>query len=106
MGRSIMTKLTLFSRSPQPSHPLTVKWTALATLIVAGVSLSARPTGQVPFRARTDLVQVPVTVRDASGRVVLTLSRDDFVVKEDGHTKTLVAFDPPSANNSQSNSAP
>ena len=44
-----------------------------------------------------DLVRVPVTVRDAAGRIMLTLSREDFVVREDGRTIPLSAFDPPSA---------
>ena len=76
----------------------------LAALIAASVSSSARPTEQDPFRTHVDVVRVPVTVRDSSGRVVATLSRDDFIVREDGQTKTLVAFDPPGVNPSTNNS--
>jgi Ca-activated chloride channel family protein len=44
------------------------------------------------FRASVDLVQVTVTVRDADGRLVGNLRREDFDVFEDGKAQVISQF--------------
>ena len=50
----------------------------------------ARPT----FRAGVDLVSVAAVVRDRRGQVVRDLSRDDFVVIDNGVPRRIVEFSP------------
>lgn len=45
------------------------------------------------FRADAELVTIPVTVRDAQGRLVTTLERGDFVVEEDGAPQAITQFE-------------
>jgi VWFA-related protein len=45
------------------------------------------------FRSTTDLINVAVTVTDANGRFVPGLTREDFVVYEDGRPQTVTQFD-------------
>ena len=45
------------------------------------------------FRSGTELVLVNVVVRDKSGAVVRSLSRDDFTVIEDDKPQTITSFD-------------
>ena len=45
------------------------------------------------FRSGVDLVKVTVTVRDAEGRLVGSLSRDDFDILEDGEPQRITQFD-------------
>jgi VWFA-related protein len=55
-----------------------------------------RPVSQRPaatFRSSIDLVTVNVVVRDRNGNVVRGLTRDDFVVTEDGRPQTISTFD-------------
>jgi Ca-activated chloride channel family protein len=72
----------------------------LKRLIAGGfvvVSLAAWPAAaqKTPvFRARLDLVNVTVTVRDARGALVSDLKASDFVVLEDGRPQTLEVFAP------------
>jgi len=69
------------------------------TLAVAlcglGVAVAAGP-GAPPtvFPARTDVVNVTVTVRDASGRFVSDLTADDFALYEDGRRQAVRLFAP------------
>jgi Ca-activated chloride channel homolog len=44
------------------------------------------------FRADTELVTIPVTVRDSAGRLVTTLEQGDFVVEEDGAVQPITQF--------------
>ena len=53
------------------------------------VQQPTRPT----FRSGLDLVVVNVVVRDKDGRLVRGLTRDDFVVMEDGKAQTVTSFD-------------
>ena len=67
------------------------------TLAVAlcglGIAASARPeTPPTVFPARTDVVDVTVRVRDASGRFVSNLAADDFAVYEDGRRQAVRLF--------------
>ena len=45
------------------------------------------------FRSGVDLVKVTVTVRDAEGRLVGDLTRDDFEILEDGRPQRITQFD-------------
>jgi VWFA-related protein len=61
-----------------------------ATLLLA----QEKPAGQgFQFRSNTDLINVTVTVTDANGRFVPGLTRDDFVVYEDGRPQVVQQFD-------------
>lgn len=62
-----------------------------ATLLLAE---HEKPAGQgFQFRSNTDLINVTVTVTDATGRFVPNLTRDDFVVYEDGRPQVVQQFD-------------
>jgi Ca-activated chloride channel family protein len=45
-----------------------------------------------PFRTRIDVVQVTVSVTDASGRLITGLTQGDFQVFEDGVEQTITQF--------------
>lgn len=82
------------------------KWSCLvATLLVAGMALSPRgvaaqtasslTAGQgvrPTFRSGVDLVSVAAVVHDRRGKVVRNLSRDDFVVFDNGVPRPIVEF--------------
>ena len=68
----------------------------VALLATVAVTLSAqeKPAGQgFSFRSNTDLINVTVTVTDENGRFVPGLSREDFVVYEDGKPQAVQQFD-------------
>lgn len=68
----------------------------LAVLCLGIALLAARPTavsGQEPFRAQVDLLQLDVTVLDEDDRPVAGLTPDDFIVREDGELRPVVAFE-------------
>lgn len=44
------------------------------------------------FRSGVELIYVPVTVKDAAGRFVPNLTRDDFVIREQGVEQALALF--------------
>ena len=62
---------------------------ACATPTVAAVLLGAQ--SQV-FRGGVETVEVTVTVTDANGRLVSGLSKDDFLVFEDGRSQVVTHF--------------
>ena len=63
---------------------------ALATVVAPAEEQRAA----VPrFRAGVDLVKVTATVRDAEGRLVGDLTRDDFEILEDGRPQRIAQFD-------------
>jgi hypothetical protein len=64
-------------------------------IVVVGALLPAAPRAQQRsvFRSGTELVLVNVVVRDRSGAVVRSLSRDDFMVTEDDKPQTITSFD-------------
>jgi VWFA-related protein len=47
---------------------------------------------QAPFRAGTDIVEVPVSVVDASGKPVIDLVAADFEIREDGAPQPIQAI--------------
>jgi Ca-activated chloride channel family protein len=61
-----------------------------AAILVAG-GVVATVAAQ-SFRARIDIVQVTVTVTDATGRLVTGLTKEDFQVFEDGVEQTITQF--------------
>ena len=67
----------------------------LAIALMATVSLQAQQPIDVRerFRAESELVTIPVTVRDSAGRLVTTLERGDFMVEEDGVVQPITQFE-------------
>jgi VWFA-related protein len=67
---------------------------AIGLLNDAALHAQEKPAGQgFSFRSNTDLINVTVTVTDANGRFVPGLTRDDFVVYEDGKPQAIQQFD-------------
>ncbi len=68
---------------------------ALALLVlVTGASPAGEQRSVVPrFRSGVDLVKVTATVRDAEGRLVGDLTRDEFEILEDGRPQRITQFD-------------
>jgi Ca-activated chloride channel family protein len=64
---------------------------------VVGVGVVVTNEGEAApvFRTGLDLVNVTVTVRDDTGRLVLNLEADDFAVYEDGRPQKAVIFGSP-----------
>ena len=66
----------------------------LLLVLVAGASPAEEQRPEVPrFRSGVDLVKVTATVRDAEGRLVGDLTRDDFEILEDGRPQRITQFD-------------
>jgi Ca-activated chloride channel family protein len=63
---------------------------ATAVACVAALAASAQ---QPTFRGAGDAVRVFVTVTDRDGRLVTTLTRDDFEVRDDGKPQPITIFD-------------
>lgn len=59
---------------------------------LASSALSAAQNPQQPFRSDVELVSLPVTVEDSSGRAVTGLTRDDFSILEDGVRHEIAVF--------------
>ena len=64
-----------------------------ATLVASLVSSFALNAQQPVFRGASDLVRVFVTVTDRDGRLVTTLTRDDFEVRDEGKPQPITQFD-------------
>jgi Ca-activated chloride channel family protein len=60
-----------------------------AACVVLGAAQPSQPT----FRGTTDIVRVFVTVTDRDGRLVTTLNRNDFAVRDDGKPQDITTFD-------------
>ncbi len=63
-----------------------------AILLAVAALVAMAPHPQAQFRARADLVEVYATVSDDKGRFVTDLTRDEFVVLEDGVPQEVSAF--------------
>jgi Ca-activated chloride channel family protein len=61
----------------------------LVAPLAAGQLVDARSKN---FRASSELVTTPVTVRDAEGRLVTTLEQKDFTIEEDGVPQPITLF--------------
>lgn len=55
---------------------------------------------EITLKSFTKLVQVPVVVTDKSGRAITNLSKDDFVLFENGKPVPIAIFEPVNATNS------
>jgi VWFA-related protein len=86
-------------------QPRRTRWARCALAIVLALAtpgaIASTPAppqapGQAPratFRSGLDLVVVNVVVRDKAGTLVRGLTRDDFIVLEDGKPQTVSSFD-------------
>jgi hypothetical protein len=70
-----------------------MQWTKtavwLATLIIGTCVLAQE---QPTFKVDVNVVNVLATVRDRSGRIVSDLSKDDFILEEEGKTQEIRAI--------------
>src|SRR5688500_1290064 len=65
-----------------------------ATIVACILGTLAVARGQQPvFRGTGDAVRVFVTVTDRDGRLVTTLTRDDFEVRDEGKPQPITLFD-------------
>lgn len=65
-----------------------------ATLMVCAAGLLLTAAQQQPvFRGTGELVRVFATVTDRDGRLVTTLTRNDFEVRDEGRPQPIIAFD-------------
>src|SRR5687767_15779280 len=65
-----------------------------ATIVACILGTLAVARGQQPvFRGTGDAVRVFVTVTDGDGRLVTTLMRDDFEVRDEGKSQPITLFD-------------
>jgi Ca-activated chloride channel family protein len=62
----------------------------LAACVAAAAGLAAQ---QPVFRAGQDVVRVFATVTDRDGRLVTTLTKDDFEVRDEGKPQPIIQFD-------------
>lgn len=83
-------------RVPRTGRLLVTLLAFASAVATAATPASSQAPGQAPratFRSALDLVVVNVVVRDKAGRLVRGLTRDDFVVLEDGKPQTVSSFD-------------
>ena len=67
--------------------------TVAASLIVGAAAGRPRAQEQPVFRGASDLVRVFVTVTDRDGRLVTTLARNEFEVRDEGKPQPITLFD-------------
>ena len=72
-------------------HPRARKTIKLSVLTLLLLVLSGYAQ-DFQIRTRVDLVVVPVTVKGSGDRLITDLTRDDFVVYEDGRKQTITNF--------------
>ena len=69
------------------------KWPALLfTGFLLGLLVVGRAQDNPQIRTRVDLVVIPTSVLDSSGKLIGGLKRDDFTVLEDGRLQTISNF--------------
>ena len=70
------------------------RFLACGALPPVSLAASARPRQQQPiFRGGSDAVRVFVTVTDRDGRLVTTLTQDNFEVRDEGKPQPITQFD-------------
>jgi VWFA-related protein len=84
--------MTVPRRSRRPALVLALALT-LGSLVAGATSQAPVQTPKATFKSGLDLVVVNVVVRDKDGKLVRGLTRDDFVVLEDGKPQTVSSFD-------------
>ena len=68
---------------------------AVQVVSLRGAAAVAQEKPKLPtFPSQVELITVDVVVVDAAGRPVPGLTRDDFVVKEDGRAQEIASFEP------------
>ena len=75
------------------SRAVTASSPAQAQARAQAPAQAARQAPRTTFKSGLDLVVVNVVVRDKNGALVRGLTRDDFVVMEDGKPQTVSSFD-------------
>jgi len=68
--------------------PIRVKTLAVALLFLSSLSFAQ----DIRLRSRVELVVVPVSVRDKSGKLVGNLQQGDFTISEAGKKQTITQF--------------
>src|SRR5580704_8833203 len=67
---------------------------AFAGLLVLTLALTAQDTQRTAtFSSNTNLVVIDVYARDKSGKPITTLTKDDFVILEDGKPQVISVFE-------------
>src|SRR4029453_4226940 len=61
-------------------------------LLVAALVCAAQPQSLATFRSDVQLINVGFTVRDAGGRLIENLTKDDFEIFEDGARQKAAFF--------------
>src|SRR5712671_856661 len=86
------------TRQRHVGHAIAVRARIFCLIALLGFLFTTRAArGQDPIAATTlsvdvKLVTLPVTVRDKHGQIVCNLTKDDFVLEEDGHPQTIRYF--------------
>ena len=70
-----------------------MRFLTCGALAMGAVGLAAAAQDQPVFRGVGDAVRVFVTVTDGDGRLVTTLARDDFEVRDEGQAQPITLFD-------------
>lgn len=65
-------------------------YATLAACVIGGLGAAAQ---QPTFRGESDVVRVFVTVTDRDGRLITTLTRDEFEVRDEGTPQPITLFD-------------
>ncbi|MGH9647359.1 MAG: VWA domain-containing protein, partial [Bryobacteraceae bacterium] len=73
-----------------------ILWSVFGFLPAAGL-MAQESAGEATFSSSVSVVNVLATVRDHSGKVVNALTKDDFVVEEDGRPQVIQYFSRQSA---------
>src|SRR5580698_5420402 len=64
---------------------------SVAILLLSAIAIPAQQTAP-QFKAETNLVLVPVVVRDSKGDAVGGLTKDDFRLFRDGQSQAIASF--------------
>ena len=68
------------------------KLTALSAAALAAFPVPALPDDQVTYKVDVSVVNVLATVRDRDGRIVSDLTKDDFILEEEGKRQEIRYF--------------
>ena len=69
------------------------RWLSALLLAACVAGVAAAPQEQPIFRGGSDAVRVFVTVTDRDGRLVTTLTREDFEIRDEGKAQPITLFD-------------
>ena len=75
-------------------------------VLLLSTDLFAQQEPTYTIRVDTDLVQISVVARDRNGRFIQDLTRDDFILREDGRAQPLSAIDLEMVGSEQKGAAP